>query len=111
MKHQTRSILPGQWIGIFGGGQLGRMFAMTAQRCGYRVVVFTPEEDSPASHVANRTIQASYDDVDALRRFAQQADVVTLEFENIQMSAVEEVMRWTLSSLAIMYFASPNIAG
>ena len=36
-------IAPGSWLGVIGGGQLGRMFAHAAQRMGYRVAVFDPE--------------------------------------------------------------------
>jgi 5-(carboxyamino)imidazole ribonucleotide synthase len=65
------------------------MFAMVAQRMGYRVCVFTPESDGPASHVAARTIVSSFDDTEALADFAQQVDAITLEFENIPVSALE----------------------
>jgi 5-(carboxyamino)imidazole ribonucleotide synthase len=81
-------ILPGSRLGVFGGGQLGRMFAHAAQRLGYRVVVFTPEADSPAGQVACETIQADYEDPQAVRRFAESVEVITLEFENIALEAV-----------------------
>ncbi len=84
----TKMILPGGRLGVFGGGQLGRMFAHAAQRLGYHVVVFTPESDSPAGQVAQETIQADYEDPKAVRRFAQSVDVITLEFENIAIDAV-----------------------
>ena len=63
-------ILPGAAVGVLGGGQLGRMFALAARRMGYRVHVFTPEEDSPAGQVADRVVVAPYEDLDAVRRFA-----------------------------------------
>ncbi|MFM7468825.1 MAG: 5-(carboxyamino)imidazole ribonucleotide synthase [Vampirovibrionales bacterium] len=78
-----------QTIGILGGGQLGRMSAMAAQHMGYRVVVFAPEDNPPASSVAHETIQASYTDHEALTRFAHQVDVVTLEFENIPSTTLD----------------------
>ncbi len=84
-----RIIEPGGTIGVFGGGQLGRMFTMVAARLGYRVVIFTPELNSPASQVAHETIQADYEDPSAVRRFAESVDVVTLEFENISVDALE----------------------
>ncbi|MGB1539814.1 MAG: 5-(carboxyamino)imidazole ribonucleotide synthase, partial [Rickettsiales bacterium] len=74
---------PGATIGIIGGGQLGRMLAVAASRLGYRTHVFTPETDSPAQQVASETTIAAYDDIDALRHFAQSVAVVTYEFENI----------------------------
>src|SRR5436190_13060923 len=76
-------ILPGQTVGILGGGQLGRMFAIAARRMGYRVHSFDPTDDCPAGQVADVEVIAAYDDLDAARRFAAGVDVVTFEFENI----------------------------
>jgi 5-(carboxyamino)imidazole ribonucleotide synthase len=76
-------ILPGQTVGILGGGQLGRMFAIAARRLGYRVHAFDPTYDAPAGQVADVEVNAPYDDLDAARRFADGVDVVTFEFENI----------------------------
>ena len=63
-------ISPGSHIGMLGGGQLGRMFAMAAQRTGYHVHVFTPESDSPCGQVSALETVAPFDDEDALVRFA-----------------------------------------
>ncbi len=76
-------VLPGRTVGILGGGQLGRMFAMAARRMGYRVHSLDPTEDCPAGQVADVEVVAAYDDLDAARRFAAGVDVVTFEFENI----------------------------
>lgn len=76
-------ILPGQTVGILGGGQLGRMFAFAARRLGYRVHAFDPTRDGPAGQIADVEVIAAYDDIDAARRFAAAVDVVTFEFENI----------------------------
>jgi 5-(carboxyamino)imidazole ribonucleotide synthase len=75
-------------IGILGGGQLGRMSALAAANLGLKVVIFTPEQDSPASHVSAQTIVAGYDNQSALRRFADLVDVVTYEFENIPLETI-----------------------
>lgn len=87
----TRPILPGAIIGVLGSGQLGRMFAMAARRMGYRVHTFSPETDTPTGQVADVEITASYDDLDAVRRFARDVDVTTFEFENIPARTVEAV--------------------
>jgi len=79
----TRPIGPGAVLGVLGSGQLGRMLALEARRLGYRVHVFSPEPGSPAGQVADRELVASYDDADAVRRFAREVDVVTFEFENV----------------------------
>jgi len=80
-------ILPGATIGVLGGGQLGRMFAMAARRLGYRVHTLAPEDDTPTAQVADVAVNAPYDDLDAVRRFARGVDVVTFEFENVSAAA------------------------
>jgi 5-(carboxyamino)imidazole ribonucleotide synthase len=89
-NHQStisRVIQPGSTIGVLGGGQLGRMFAMAARRLGYRVHTLAPEHDTPTGQIADVEHVASYDDVDAVRAFAKAADVVTFEFENVSAAA------------------------
>jgi 5-(carboxyamino)imidazole ribonucleotide synthase len=81
--------LPGAVLGILGGGQLGRMFAMAAKRLGYRVAVLEPSPDSPCGQVADTVIQAGYTDEAALRRLAALSDAITYEFENVDARAVE----------------------
>ena len=60
-----RAILPGATLGVLGGGQLGRMFTIAARRLGYRVHVFSPEDDTPTGQVADVEIKGAYDDLDA----------------------------------------------
>lgn len=76
-------ILPGSVIGVLGSGQLGRMFAIAARRMGYRVHTFSPDSDTPTGQVADVEVTAAYEDLDAVRRFASQVEVVTFEFENV----------------------------
>ena len=85
----TGPILPGATIGVLGSGQLGRMFAMAARRMGYRVHTLSPDEDTPTGQVADVEITASYDDLDGIRAFARNVDVVTFEFENVSAAAAE----------------------
>ena len=82
-------ILPGATIGVLGSGQLGRMFAMAATRMGYRVHTLSPDEDTPTGQVAELEITASFDDLDAVRAFARNVDVVTFEFENVPAAAAD----------------------
>jgi 5-(carboxyamino)imidazole ribonucleotide synthase len=78
---------PGSTIGVLGGGQLGRMFAMAARRLGYRVHTLAPDHDTPTGQIADVEVVASYDDVEAVRTFAKAVDVVTFEFENVSAGA------------------------
>ena len=60
---------------------------------GYRFAVFSDDHDGPASHVADRSVQASYDDEGALEDFARSVDAVTFEFENVPSVAGEIAAR------------------
>src|SRR5437667_12115 len=86
-------ILPGQTIGILGGGQLGRMFAIAARRMGYRVIAFDPTGDCPTGQVADAEVTRPYDDLDAARDFAKRVDVVTFEFENVPSETLAEIQK------------------
>ncbi|MBX3266114.1 MAG: 5-(carboxyamino)imidazole ribonucleotide synthase [Acidobacteria bacterium] len=83
------TILPNSTIGVFGSGQLGRMFAIEARKMGYRVHTFSPDADTPTGHISDVETTASYDDLDAVREFARSVDVVTFEFENVPAATVE----------------------
>jgi 5-(carboxyamino)imidazole ribonucleotide synthase len=84
-----KPVLPGAAIGVLGGGQLGRMFAIAARRMGYRVHTFSPENDTPAGQVSDVEIESSFEDLDAVRRFAKNVQIVTFEFENIPFETAQ----------------------
>ncbi len=86
-------ILPPKTIGVLGGGQLGRMFAMEAKRMGYRIWTLDPEPDSPCGQIADGQIQASFDDIGAAQELANRCDILTYEFENIGVAMVEALER------------------
>ena len=81
-------IPPGAWLGLLGGGQLGRMFTMAAQSMGYKVVVLDPGSDSPAGSVADDHIAADYLDPGALQELATRCAAATTEFENVPADAL-----------------------
>ena len=89
-------ILPGATIGVLGSGQLGRMFTIAARRMGYRVHTFSPETDTPTGQVADLEVTASYDDLDEVRKFAQNVEVVTFEFENVPAETASVCAEHTL---------------
>ncbi len=93
----NRVFLPGATIGVMGGGQLGRMFAMAARRMGYRVHTFSPEENGPAAQFADVSTVADYRDENAVRRFARAVDLITFEFENIPA----ETLSWCAHSCEV----------
>ena len=87
---------PGSVIGIMGGGQLGRMIALAAARMGYRCAVFCGSNSDPAAQVCDKVIAAPFDDPEALQLFADAADVVTFEFENLPPDAANWLSNHTL---------------
>ena len=91
----SHCVLPGGTLGVLGSGQLGRMFAIAARRLGYRIHVLSPESDTPTGQVADKEIQASYQDLKAVEDFAAEVDVVTFEFENVDSQTVEAIERNT----------------
>ena len=76
-------IAPGEWLGMIGGGQLGRMLCHSAQQLGYKVAVLDPDTQSPAGAVAELHICAAYDDEAALEQLASRCRAITTEFENV----------------------------
>ena len=91
---------PGSWLGVLGGGQLGRMFTHAAQALGFRVAVLDPDASSPAGAVADWHVCAAYDDLAALEALADRCAAVTTEFENVPATA--------LGRLAQRRFVAPS---
>jgi 5-(carboxyamino)imidazole ribonucleotide synthase len=82
---------PIETIGVIGGGQLGRMFALDAKRMGYDVITLDPQEHSPCGQVADEQIVAAYSDLAAIEELGRRSDVITYEFENIDIASVRHL--------------------
>lgn len=78
-------------IGIIGGGQLGRMLTVEAKRMGYNVIVLDPKPNSPAGQVADEQIVADFSNISALRELAEKTDVMTYEFEHVDVELLSQV--------------------
>jgi 5-(carboxyamino)imidazole ribonucleotide synthase len=90
----------GTWLGVMGGGQLGRMFAHAAQQMGFKVAVLEPSQDCPAGHAADHLVCAGYTDKDGLTQLAKECAAVTTEFENVSAES--------LAFLAESTFVAPS---
>ncbi|NEX60669.1 5-(carboxyamino)imidazole ribonucleotide synthase [Noviherbaspirillum galbum] len=106
MSDKTPAFLPSAtpptWLGVMGGGQLGRMFVHAAQMMGFKVAVLEPAKDCPAGHAADHLICAGYGDEQALGELAGQCVAVTTEFENVPAQS--------MARLADHCFVAPNAA-
>ena len=89
----TAPVLPGATLGVLGGGQLGRMFALAAHRMGFKVAVYSEDEDAPASLAVDRHCHAPYEDLDRVAEFAHSVEVVTFEFENVPTATASAAAR------------------
>ncbi|HEY1104330.1 MAG TPA: ATP-grasp domain-containing protein, partial [Burkholderiaceae bacterium] len=79
----SAAVLPGQTLGVMGGGQLGRMFVHAAQRMGYSTAVLDPDATSPAGLVSHHHVQTGYGDAAGLQQLAALSAAITTEFENV----------------------------
>ena len=89
MTHKT--ILPGQTLGVMGGGQLARMFVHAAQRMGYFTAVLDPDVASPAGLVSHTHIRTDYLDAQGLAELARVSAAITTEFENVPAQALAQL--------------------
>ncbi len=93
---------PATWLGVMGGGQLGRMFAHAAQSMGFKVAVLDPAQDCPAGQVADRLLCADYVNAQGVAELGAQCAAVTTEFENVPAQS--------LAALATTTFVAPTAA-
>lgn len=84
-------ILPDAFLGVLGGGQLGRMFTIAARTMGYRVMVLDPDPHSPAGNIADQHLHAGYEDPGALAQLGERCAAVTVEFENVPVDSLEVI--------------------
>jgi 5-(carboxyamino)imidazole ribonucleotide synthase len=87
----VNTILPGQTIGVLGGGQLGRMIILEGRKMGYRFVTLDPVEDAPGAQVSDHQIKAAFNDVNAADQLAKLSDLIVYEFENIDPKLVKRL--------------------
>ncbi|HEU0029622.1 MAG TPA: 5-(carboxyamino)imidazole ribonucleotide synthase [Kofleriaceae bacterium] len=86
-----KPLLPGATIGVLGGGQLGRMMAVSARQMGYRIVVLDPSARCPTAQVSDGFVVGALDDVESARHLAKQVDVITLDTEHVPAELLAEL--------------------
>lgn len=92
MSTPVEKELPKYHVGCLGGGQLGRMMAQAASRLGVKMTVLDPAGlESPAGAVCGHAVQGSITDPAKVRELAEQVDVMTVEIEHVDTSALAEL--------------------
>lgn len=88
-------LLPGQTIGVLGGGQLGRMIILEGRKMGYRFVTLDPSKDAPGVQVSDHHVKAGFDDLDSADQLASLSNLIIYEFENIDPTLVQRLEQQT----------------
>src|SRR6056300_1206860 len=78
-------------LGIIGGGQLGSMLAIAANKLEIKTVIFCDDIDAPAQNFSNDFVHGEYNDKNNINEFLSKVDVVTYEFENIPYETLNEI--------------------
>ena len=98
----SNTLLPlGSSIGILGGGQLGRMIAMSCIELGYKSFVYCPKGDNPAVEVSSQYIIGDWNNDLLLNKFISSVDAVTIEFENIPIEVIQKVEKQLVNRVSI----------
>ena len=103
MISRSKKLPPGSVIGIIGGGQLGRMLSQAAKNLKYKTVILDPIPLCPAGQVSDHQIVANYNSISAAKSLSNMCDVVTYEFENVDLECLMKI------SEDIDVFPSPEI--
>ena len=103
MISRSKKLPPGSVIGIIGGGQLGRMLSQAAKNLEYKTVILDPIPLCPAGQVSDHQIVANYNSISAAKSLSNMCDVVTYEFENVDLECLKKI------SEDIDVFPSPEI--
>ena len=78
-------------LGIIGGGQLGSMLAIAANKLEIKTVIFCDDIDAPAQKFANDFVHGQYNNQNKIKEFISKVDVITYEFENIPYETLNEI--------------------
>jgi len=70
-------------LGIIGGGQLGSLLSVAANKLNINTVIFSDDKNSPAKNFTKNFISGNYDDEKLIKEFLSKVNVITYEFENI----------------------------
>ena len=78
-------------LGIIGGGQLGSLLSIAANKLKIKTIIFCNDIDAPAQNFANEFIHGEYDDKTKIDEFISKVDIITYEFENIPYETLNEI--------------------
>ena len=80
-------------VGIIGGGQLGMFLAHSCNKLGLTVFVYSDSKRVPAEKYADKMFYGSFEDVESLKIFSSEVDLITYEFENVSTKALKKLKK------------------
>jgi 5-(carboxyamino)imidazole ribonucleotide synthase len=80
-------------LGIIGGGQLGSMLCQAAAKLNIKTFVVADDENSPAQNFCTSFMYSKYTNVDEIKYFFRQVDMITFEFENIPYKILSSISK------------------
>ena len=78
-------------LGIIGGGQLGSLLSVAANKLNVNTVIFSDDKNSPAKNFTKNFISGNYDDEKLIKEFLSKVNVITYEFENIPYKILKKL--------------------
>ncbi|RYY88040.1 MAG: 5-(carboxyamino)imidazole ribonucleotide synthase [Chitinophagaceae bacterium] len=82
-----------QKVGILGGGQLGRMLLQAAANYPVETFVLESDPECPSAHLCRHFVQGDIRNYDAVYAFGKGLDALTIEIENVNVEALEQLER------------------
>jgi 5-(carboxyamino)imidazole ribonucleotide synthase len=79
-------------VGILGGGQLGRMLIQSGIDFNIPFAVLDPDAHAPCSTLAE-FYHGKLTDFDTVLKFGSTCDIITIEIENVNTSALQELVK------------------
>ncbi|MEH0158219.1 5-(carboxyamino)imidazole ribonucleotide synthase [Limibacter armeniacum] len=80
-------------LGVLGGGQLGRMLIQSGINLNLYTKVLDPDPSAPCSNLADEFVVGALTEYKTVMQFGEDVDVLTIEIENVNTEALEELER------------------
>jgi len=83
--------MPNPTLGIIGGGQLGSLLSVAAEKLNIKTVILSDDINAPAKNFTSNFICGNYEDEKIINDFISKVDLVTFEFENIPYKVLKSI--------------------
>jgi 5-(carboxyamino)imidazole ribonucleotide synthase len=78
-------------LGVLGGGQLGKMLLAETHKYDIYTAILDNDKNAPCSEICNRFEIGNLLDYDAVYAFGKTVDLLTIEIENVNIDALDQL--------------------